>query len=811
MHRLPTIVSVLVAIFVAPVIASGEQPAAFTSVGVNPERLVLTGPVAQWQLLVSGDTSRRTQVDLTRSAVYSTDAARVLAVSPTGVVRALADGHGTVQVRVAGRTLNVPVDVRGTTIRRQYNFERDIIPLMSRFGCNSSGCHGKAEGQNGFKLSVFGFDPRADWLRLTREGRGRRVIPTIPATSLLLTKASGGVPHGGGVRIHRGSGDYRTLRDWIAGGAPFGNADDPKVVSIEITPRERQLDIDARQQLRVVATFSDGQTADVTIHSKFQSNDEGLGTVDQFGLVSIGQAPGEVAMMANYMGAVDVFRTLIPSKQRIAEYPSLPEANFIDTLVHKKLAKLHILPSGPADDATFLRRVCLDVIGTLPTPLESREFLDDKRPDKRARLVDRLLKRTEYADYWALKWADLLRVDRLTLGHQRAYRYYRWIRDSFADNLPLDQFTRQLLTATGPVSENPAAIFYQVIGGPGDRAAVVSQVFLGMRIECAQCHHHPYDRWSQTDYWGMQAFFTQIAFKPGPGGSSIVATGAAKTKHPRSGREVFAHALETGMPDASPPGDRRKLLANWMTADGNRFFARNLANRTWAHFLGRGLVEPIDDVRLTNPPTNPELLDALAAHLIAGNFDQHSLIRTITASNAYQRSSSPNETNRRDEQNYSRSLMKRMDAEVLLDAICQATGIEEKFDGTPAGYRAIQLWDSQVPHFFLKLFGRPYRVSACACERAAEPTVGQTLHVMNSPRIHAKIAHAGGRVARLVRESTDNDYVIEELYLTFFNRFPDDRERQTARDYMATGSSRRKTAEDLAWAMLNSLEFLFNH
>ncbi len=785
------------------------------SIDVSPPRVLLDGPDAVHRLLVTSRSNIGTQSDLTRQAVYRSKTPEIVVVSPTGVIHGVSDGQGSVEVKIGDQVKLVAVEVRGAKAPRSYNFERDIVPLLSRFACNASGCHGKAEGQNGFKLSVFGFDPMADYVALTREGRGRRVVPTLPATSLLLTKSSGGVPHGGGVRIRRGSGDYRTLYNWIAGGMPFGKNDDPKVVSIELTPRERQVDMKSQHQLRVVATFSDSRTADVTGLAKFQSNNEGLGNVDEFGLVTVGEAPGEVAVMANYMGAVGVFQAMIPSDRRLASFPKLPEANFIDSLVHQKLKKLHILPSSGTDDATFLRRASLDIIGRLPTSEESRKFLEDKNDDRRAKLVDRLLKRPEYADYWALKWSDLLRVDRLKLGHEPAYNYYRWIHERFAENTPIDEFTRRLLTASGPVRENPQAIFYKSIGKPGDRASVISQVFLGMRIECAECHHHPYDRWGQSDYWGMQAFFTQVGFKQGPTGESIRAAGSPETKHPRTGELIYAHPLETGMPDAHPKGDRRTVLAKWMTGPKNRFFARNIANRIWAHLLGRGLVEPVDDVRLTNPPSNKELLDALADHLVASKFDLHALIRTVTASNAYQRSTESNETNRGDEQNYSRFLLKRIDAEVLLDAISDTTGVPEKFQGTPAGYRAVQLWDSQVPNYFLKLFGRPYRVSACACERAGEPTVGQILHVMNSPQIQRKIAHAGGRVAKLVRESTDDDYVIEELYLTFFSRFPETTERKTAlahfRQVQAQKRTRTEAAEDLAWSMLNSLEFLFNH
>lgn len=790
-----------------PAFAAEESGA----IKVSPRQAVLSGPGAVLRLLVSTETSRGTTRDLTRDARFRSLAPRLFQVSPTGTIHGLKDGAGRVEVSIGGKTIPVEVQVRGATARRAFNFERDIVPLLSRFGCNASGCHGKAEGQNGFKLSVFGFNPAADWVALTRESRGRRVVPTVPASSLLLTKVSGGVPHGGGIRIRRGSGDYRTLFDWIAQGAPFGNTADPQVLSIEVTPTERQVDMRSQTQVRVMATFSDGRSTDVTGHAKFQSNNEGLGLVDEFGLVTIGNAPGEVAVMANYMGAVGVFQALIPSDQRIAKYPRLPETNFIDRLVHQKLEKLHILPSGQTDDATFLRRASLDIIGRLPTSQEARDYLGDKRPDRRARLVSSLLERPEYADFWALKWSDLLKVDRLKLGHETAYKYYRWIRESFAENKPLDEFARQVLTASGPVRENPQAVFYKTIGNAGERAAAVSQVFLGMRIECAQCHHHPYDRWSQSDYWGMQAFFTQVGFKPGPLGEAIHATGNPATKHPRTGETIFAHPLETPAPAAHPEGDRRTVLAKWMTASDNRYFARNMANRVWAHFLGRGLVEPVDDVRLTNPPSNPQLLEALGEHLVENKYNLHILIRTITSSRTYQRSTEPTGSNRQDEQNFSRFLMKRIDAEVLLDAISDTTGVVEKFPGTPVGYRAVQLWDSQVPHYFLKLFGRPYRVTACACERAVEPTVGQILHVMNSPQIHRKISHAGGRIAKLVRESTDDDYVVEELYLTFFNRFPVQKERQVALEHFGRSKNRQQAAEDLVWTMLNSLEFLFNH
>ncbi|HTI50911.1 MAG TPA: DUF1549 and DUF1553 domain-containing protein, partial [Planctomycetaceae bacterium] len=537
-----------------------------------------------------------------------------------------------------------------------------------------------------------------------------------------------------------------------------------------------------------------------------------LAAVDEAGLVTAGDVPGEAAVMASYLGAVDVFRAFVPRTERIANWPALPENNFIDGLVYAKLRKLQVLPSEPCADADFLRRVYLDIIGTLPTADEARTFLKDERSDRRARLVDDLLKRSEFADFWALKWSDVLRVDRLALGHKRAYAMYRWIRENLATNVPYDRFCHEVVAAEGPLAESPPASFYKVVSKPGEMAGTLSQVFLGVRIDCAQCHHHPFDRWSQSDYFGMQAFFTQVAFKPTAGGESLIAGPAAATVHPRTGEPVFAHALATVAPKADPAGDRRKLLADWMTAPDNPWFARNLVNRTWAHFLGRGLIEPVDDVRLTNPPTNPELLDALARNFVESKFDFQQLIRTITASRVYQASAAPNVTNERDDQNYSRALLRPLEAEVLFDAVCQTTGVPEKFQGLPVGSRAIQLWDSQTPHYFLKLFGRPTRTTACECERAKEPSVAQVLHALNSPELHEKLSHAGGRMARLAGNLSDDGALADELFLTFYSRFPVEKERQTVIGYLKShAADRRQATEDIAWSMLNTAEFVFNH
>jgi hypothetical protein len=698
----------------------------------------------------------------------------------------------------------------------RFNFENDIVPILSKFGCNTSGCHGKAEGQNGFRLSVFGSDPELDFRALTMEGRGRRVFPAAPDRSLLLLKMSGRMPHGGGVRIEPDRLEYRILRDWIAAGLPFGSPDDPQVERIEMEPLERVLSAGAVVPLRVTAVWSDGRRTDATSLATFQSNQESIARVDGNGVVTAGQLPGSAAVMASYLGHVALFQAMVPRGEPLpadlaTAAQALPRFNFIDRLVDERLAKLGIAPSPIADDSRFLRRLTLDLLGRLPTADESRRFLADTDPARRERVIDELLERPEFNDYWALYWADQLRVDRETLGHKAAYEMYRWIRDSLAERKPLTQFAVELLAAEGPLADVPAGNLFKVASQPGDAAATVSQVFLGIRIACAQCHHHPYDRWSQNDYFGMTAFFAQLQRRPSPLGEVLVAEGDPATTHPRTGKRVAAHALGTVEPEKDPVGDRRLVLAQWLASETNPWFSRNLANRVWARMIGRGLVEPVDDFRETNPPSHPELLDGLARELVEHRFDLRSLVRTIARSRVYQQSTATNVTNANDEQNFSRAPLRRLEAEVLLDAVSQVTGVPEKFDGAPRGTRAVQLWDSRVDHYFLSLFGRPVRKTACACERIDAPSVAQVLHLLNSDRVHAKLTHEAGAIARLVRGSLDDQRLIEELYFAFYSRPPTAEERNNATEYLRTASDRRQAAEDLAWTLLNTIEFAFNH
>jgi hypothetical protein len=692
------------------------------------------------------------------------------------------------------------------------DFIHDVAPILSRFGCNGSACHGKAEGQNGFKLSVFGNDPRADFEALVLQDRGRRVMQASPENSLLLTKSTSQVPHAGGPRLRAGSREYEILQSWIAEGTLYEDKDRPQWTDLRIEPPGALLGFAKHQPLRVLARSSDGREQDVTWLAIFHSNNAALAEVDEHGTVTTGSVVGQAAVMARFEGRIAIHQVTVPQPGSKNEFEDPPGSTPIDRLVHKNLRLMNLLPSGRVDDAGFLRRVSIDLLGRLPSVEEAREFIADSAPDKRAKIVDKLLTRSEYADLWALKWSDVLRVDRRTLGHANAFAYYRWIHAAMESNTPLDVFARELLEAEGPLAENSAGFFFKVTKKSGEMAATASQALLGIRITCAECHQHPYDRWTQSDYHGMRAYFEQVRFKKTGTEEALIVDGAPKIIHPRTKEVLYAHPLGSPMPEADPAGDRRSALSQWLTSPENPWFARNMANRIWAHFLGRGLVEPVDDVRASNPPSNPELLTLLAKILTDAKFDQKVLIREIVASEAYQRSPTPNHTNSGDELNFSRALFRRLPAEVLLDAICDVTGVPEKFGGVALGQRAVQLWDSEQQSYFLKLFGRPTRATACVCERSASSGISQSLHFMNSNALQEKLSHADGNLPRWLAASGTGTTFVESAYLACFSRHPTQSERDEALAYLAARRGReREAAEDLVWSLFNSLEFVFNH
>ncbi|OWK46769.1 DUF1549 domain-containing protein [Fimbriiglobus ruber] len=779
---------------------------------VTPAVVRLDSPESTQQILVTGTGVGGRPIDLTRTVTYEVANPAIATIDPTGLLAPRADGRTELVVIAGADRVRVPIEVSGFATLRPVSFENDVIPLLTKATCNAGGCHGKAEGQNGFKLSVFGFDPVADHAAVVMEARGRRVFVAAPESSLLLLKGAGRVPHGGGKKLDEGTPRYRRLARWVAEGAAYGRGDAPPVVSLEVEPAQRLLALSGTQQIRVTAVDAAGGRRCVSAEAEYDSNAPSIAVVDRRGWVRASDIPGESAILVRYHGHVAVSRLTLPRPG--VTFPRPAEANFVDRRVWDKLEQLGIPPSGLADDAEFLRRVYLDTIGTMPTPDEARTFFAAADPNKRAKLIDQLLDRPEYADYWAMKWADLLRVDRDAVNPKAAIAMTRWVRKQFAENRPFDQFARDILTARGNTAKEGPAAVYVVMSTPEELGRSMAQLFCGVRLACAQCHHHPSDRWGQDDYFALAGFFSGVTRKTIPGGGTAVTNGSGgDLKNPRTNTVVPTRALgAAAVAKFDGVVDRRNTLADWLSAPDNPYFAPAVANRIWAHYFGRGLVEPVDDIRPTNPATNEPLLADLAAHLRDGKYNLKAFTRTLLNSRTYQLTSRPLPGNADDAQNFSHAAAKALPAEVLLDAISRATGVPEKFNGWPEGYRAIELWDNRVPSYFFRIFGRPLRASVCECERSNEPSITQALHLMNSPEIAEKIRAKTGTARKLADSAKPPAEIVNELYLTALARLPTDQERlQMLKVFAEAGPDRRAATEDVLWALLNTKEFLYNH
>ena len=711
---------------------------------------------------------------------------------------------------------------------RQVSFVNDVVPILTKAGCNVGVCHAKAGGgQNGFQLSLLGFEIQEDFEHLVKEGRGRRLFAAVPERSLLLLKGSGQVPHGGGVRLSHTSESYALLKEWIRQGA---NNDSDKVarfVDFEIQPDRKTLKRHQEQQLKVIARYSDGSQRDVTQQALYESNDKAMADVSDNGLVKVQDITGKVAIMVRYQGRISVFNVAIPLGAPVEQVP--PSRNFVDDAVFANLKELGIPPSPVCDDSTFLRRVTLDIGGRLPTAEETAAFLASNSPDKRDHAIDELLKSPDYADYFASKWTNLLKNRRDdTSDIVSNFAFHAWIRDSILANKPYDQFVRELLAATGTVIDNPPVAWYKRVKEPKDQIEDVAQLFLGVRMQCAQCHHHPFERWSQNDYYSLAAFFSQVGRKPSSTrGEDLIfhKRGIAAATNIKSGIALKPAALSDAIPEIPADVDPRLKLADWMSSPTNPFFAKSLVNRYWKHFFQRGLIEPEDDIRDSNPPTNPELLAALEKHFITSGFDLKELVRVITRSNAYQLSSTPNQHNIVDRQNYSRYYPRRLQAEVLLDAIDYLATTQTDFANLPPGTRAVALPDNSynrsIP--FLRVFGRPEGESVCECERVQSSSLAQSLHLINAGDIKAKLSHPAGRAERLSKEDRPAEAKIRELYLVAFSREPRAEELKTSLNYLTeqrldlegkpvdAQKASRENIQDLIWALINAKEFLFNH
>lgn len=714
---------------------------------------------------------------------------------------------------------------------RPVSFVNEVVPVLTKAGCNGGSCHGKSGGQNGFKLSLFGFEPGEDFEHLVIEGRGRRLTPGAPDYSLLLRKGMAAVPHTGGRRIEPGQEGYEKLRQWIAEGMPNDVADParPVLQRIEVQPAQRLMKRGESQALKVLAYFHDGSSLDVTRLTVIEPNDKALARVSEDGVVTMQQLPGDVSVMARYQDKMAVFRATVPVGVEVKAEDLPPSKGFIDDLVFARLKQVGVPPSRLCDDATFLRRVTLDIAGRLPTVAEARAFLAGTRADKRSQWIDTLLASTGYADNFANYWSALLRNRRGDIDKTRdeshiwgTFAFHGWIRDSLHAGKPFDQFVREIITASGQISTSPPVAWYRQVRTPQQQTEDTAQLFLGVRMQCAQCHHHPYERWSQLDYESLGAWFSQLERLPTPrlAEERIFAKRVLpEVISKKNGARLRPAALGTPAPALTADDDARAALADWLVDRGNPFFAKALVNRYWKHFFNRGIVDPEDDMRDTNPPSHPELLDALARDFIASGFDLKKLVRTLTTSSTYQLASVPNEHNREDQHYFSRYYARRLTAEVLLDAVDDTTGSTSTWNNLPQGTRAVQLPDDSYNKgaYFLEVFGRPDSASACTCERQMSASLSQSLMLANSFEVQYKIGGPQSRVSRF-SSSTDRSDVemLREIYLAAYARPATAEElvlacRYLARKSVAGPESRRAAWEDFLWALMSSKEFLFNH
>lgn len=789
--------------------------------------IVLSGSDARQQILVTATLRNGEFRDLTHSVQFRVEPTGVARLDEFGTVIPIGNGEAILRASIGDLQADIPVKVERIESVLPVNFPNQIVPIFTKAGCNAGGCHGKSSGQNGFRLSLLGFEPEEDFEHLVKEARGRRLFPAAPENSLLILKAVGAVPHGGGKRIETDSDDYRLMVRWIKQGMPYGSDNDPTVVGIEVAPKERTMALNGKQQLVVTARYSDGSREDVTRSALYEPNDKEMAATDSNGLISLFQQPGDVAVMVRYQAKVAVFRATIPLGAEVGELP--PARTYIDELVFRKLKKVGMPPSEICDDETFLRRVTLDIAGRLPTPDETSRFLASPGEAKRDHWIDQLLAGSDYADFFANKWSALLRNKRTSPTHIRGtYAFHAWIRDSLFENKPFDQFAREIIAASGEIDQNPPVAWYRQVTDQTAQLEDSAQLFLGTRLKCAQCHHHPFERWSQQDYYGFAAFFSQVGRKRGvrPGEDMIYhKRGEATAVNIKTKKKVKPVGLGGGALSLAPDDDPRRALVEWMGQTDNPFFAPALVNRYWKHFFNRGLVEPEDDMRETNPATNPELLQALAKHFIESGFDLKDLVRTICRSSVYQLSAIPNEFNIVDKQNFSRYYPKRLTAEVLLDSINQLTGSHTKFDGLPESTHAVQLPDNSfnASSYFLTVFGRPDMASSCECERSQDASLAQSLHLLNAKDIQEKLSSDAGRAASLAKDQArSDDQKVRELYLWAFSREPTADEYSIAKAHLekktVTGGAdadplagKREAYEDIVWALVNTKEFLFNH
>lgn len=799
----------------AKVIVAQPPTAAIRTLTVYPKAVELVGPRDEHRIGVLAEYADGRSWEWTRSATYVSADPKIADVDAKGIVRPVSDGQTTITVNAAGRSESISVKVSKSAADVPVAFTREIVPILTRAGCNGGGCHGAQHGRGGFKLSLFGFDPLFDHAQIVQSAEGRRVVLSDPERSILLMKPALQMEHGGGERIAVNSREYNLLKSWLGDGTPEPSAKDPEVASLEIWPARRIMVAGEQQQIIVKAKWKDGKIEDVTSTAQFDTLNDGVASVTPAGFVTA-KGAGETHVMVRFMGQATVAQITLPYA-KYEKYPNVASNNFIDEKLVAKWRDLGLQPSALAEDDEFFRRLHLDAIGTLPSPQDVRAFLADKSPDKRAKAIDKVLTRPEFVDFWAQKWGDLLRINRTSMNERGMWSFHNWVRANIRDSKPMDEMVRDIVTAEGSTYTEGPANFFMTANNAADWAETTTQLFLGVRIGCAKCHHHPFEKWSQDDYYGMAAFFVRLGTKNSQefglfGREKVVyLKSIGEQTHPRKGGLVKSRPLDGEAMD--DPIDRRVKLADWITASDNPFFARNIVNRFWGYLMGRGLVEPLDDMRATNPASNPELLDALANDFVKNKYNLKHLLRTIMNSRAYQLASTTIPSNEADTANvhYTRFTVRRLTAEQIADALDFATGTREKYAGLPLGTRAIQLPDTGVKSYLLDVFGRPPRQITCECERVSQPNISQALHLLNGDILNKKIGDSTGKIDTLLKTKRPNEQVVEDLYLSTLSRLPNQDEIDRANRWIREAPNAREGLQDLLWALLNSREFLFQH
>ena len=787
---------------------AADEPAKLTTESASFE---LAGQRSQQQIVVTGQFGEEVR-DVTHLAKLTSSDPKIVTLEGS-IARPVGDGAAKITAQLGSQTVSIDVSVKGMTVPHPVSFKNETLAALSKAGCNMGACHGSPSGKGGFRLSLRAFDPPLDILTLRSEYFGRRTNPLNPSESLLLQKPLMEVAHGGGRRLDKGGPAWRVLHNWIGEGLQLDKPDTRTLSRIEILPNKRVLrDASDRQQLSVNGYFSDGSVVDLTALTVFTSSNESVATVDDNGLVEK-TGRGETAILARYLDAMATSDITFLEEVPGFQWSNPPENNFVDTHSFSKLKQLQILPSDVCTDEEFLRRAYLDLTGRLPRIEETQAFLADQAGDRRAKLVDALLESDDFAEFWTLKWSDILRSNSKKLTSTGVHKFQRWVYDGIRTDMGLDKLAHELLTASGSVFENPAASYWRASRDPNDATETTAQLFLGIRIQCAKCHNHPFEKWSQDNYYGIAAAFTRIGRQQGakPDEEIIHVTRSGEMKQPRTGQTMKVHLLLKGDVDVPADQDRRQVFADWLVSAENPFFAKASVNRIWGHLMGRGIVEPVDDFRDSNPPSNAALLDELAEQFARNGFSRKWAIRTIMNSRVYQLSSKKNDFNADDEIYASHATPRLLSAEQLLDAICQVTDVAENFSGLPAGTRAVALPDPPTDHYFLKVFGQPQREMACQCERSSESNLSQALQMINGPTVHNKLRAENGRIHQMVKASKTDDEIISTLYLAALARNPVEAELNAARKHIAGSSDRLLALEDVGWAILNSKEFLFQH